>query len=124
VHVLVADRNREIGELIAYALDRAALRVVVAHDKGTALSLFAAHRPPVVVLDTVGMDVLARFKAASTDTAIIVVSALDSHDARAAALSLGVAHYLTKPFSYRELVVRVHECLRSDRPIPSDAAAD
>ena len=77
VHVLVADRNREIGELIAYALDRAALRVVVAHDKGTALSLFAAHRPPVVVLDTVGMDLLARFKAASTDTAIRSLIASD-----------------------------------------------
>jgi PleD family two-component response regulator len=80
--VLAADRHREIADLIAYALDRAAFRVVVAHDGDSARSLLAAHRPPVLVVDTVGMDVLARVTTASTDVAIIVVSALDSPESQ------------------------------------------
>jgi DNA-binding response OmpR family regulator len=120
-HVLVADRNEEVVELIAYVLDRAALRVVTAHDDECALSLFAAHRPPVVVIDPVGLSLLGRLRRPSAHTAIIVLSALDSEDARAKAFELGAAHYLTKPFSHHDLVGCVRACLQADQ---SDAAAE
>jgi CheY-like chemotaxis protein len=102
--VLVADRNQKVVELVAYALERAGLRVAGAHDATTALAVLAARRPPVIVLDTIGLGMLELLRPASQHTAIIVLSALDSEDARAAAFQLGAEHYLTKPFSHRELV--------------------
>ena len=111
--VLVADRQQEIVELVAHVLDRAGLRFVAAHDAGSALALFAAHRPPVVVLDTVGLGlgVLERLSSTSPHTAVIVLSARDAEDARAAAFELGAVDYFIKPFSHRDLVARIRACL-------------
>jgi DNA-binding response OmpR family regulator len=114
--VLVADRNQEVVELVAYALKRAGLRVVAAHDAAAALAVFAARQPPVIVFDTIGLGVLELLSAATQHTAIIVLSALDSEDARAAAFELGAEHYLTKPISYRELVACVRACLLRKQP--------
>lgn len=111
-HVLVADRNQEIVELVAYAVDRAGLRVVTAQDEETALALLAAHRPPVVVVDIVSIGVAGGLRAAGPETAIIVLSALDSEEAKAIAVELNAAHYLSKPFSHRELVSCILACLR------------
>src|ERR1043166_661257 len=51
VQVLVADRNRELVDLIACVLDRAGLSYATAYDKGSALEQFASVRPAVVVLE-------------------------------------------------------------------------
>src|SRR5689334_1271877 len=73
--VLIADRDRELVELIAYVLHRAGLRYAAAHDTTAAMELFAAVRPSVVVLDTNGLDLLQQFKAGSHQPAIIVLTA-------------------------------------------------
>jgi DNA-binding response OmpR family regulator len=112
MQVLIADRDRQLVELIAHTLHRAGLRSAAAHDKTSALELFAAMRPSVVVLDTDGLDLLQQFRAASSDAAIIVLTARSTEDARVSALNLGADDYLTKPFSHRELLARIRACLR------------
>src|SRR5690348_6629444 len=63
IQVLIADRDQELVELIAYVLRRAALRYATAHDKTSALELFASLRPSVVVLDNEGLNLLQYFSA-------------------------------------------------------------
>jgi two-component system, OmpR family, response regulator len=122
-HVLVADRNKEIVELVAYALDRAGLRVLTAHDDESALAQLEAHRPPVVVVDPVGLGVLGPLGDASAHTCVIVLSALDLEDARAA-FDLSAVHYVSKPFGPGDLVACVRACLQSDQSDAADVAAD
>jgi DNA-binding response OmpR family regulator len=114
--VLIADRDRELVELIAYVLHKAGLRYAAAHDTTAAMELFAAVRPSVVVLDTNGLDLLQQFRAGSHQPAIIVLTAGGSEEARVSALDQGANDYVTKPFSPRELLARIRACLRWSEP--------
>jgi DNA-binding response OmpR family regulator len=110
--VPVVDRDREVAELVAHTLHRAGLDFVAAHDATSALDLFDAVRPSVVVLDTAGIDVLEQLRAGNREAAIIVLTAPGPEDAKVAALELGADDYVTKPFSHRELLARIRACLR------------
>ena len=110
--VLVADRDWELAELVAHTLQRAGLRCVAAYDETSALELFAAQQPSVIVLDTHGLELIEQFRAASQDTAIVVVTERSSEDLRINALERGADDYLTKPFSFRELLARIQACMR------------
>lgn len=114
--VLIADCDRELVELIAHTLQRAGLRSAAAHDERSAVELFGSLRPLVVVLDSTGLDLLERFRSVSRDTAIIVLTANSSEDARICAFEAGADHYLSKPFSHRELLARIRACLRRNHP--------
>jgi DNA-binding response OmpR family regulator len=115
--ILIADRDRELAELVAHTLQRAGLRCRAADDERTALELFALERPSVVLLDTNGLDLLDQFSSGSGNAAIIILTAKTSEDARICALEGGVDDYLTKPFSHRELLARVRACLRRSQPV-------
>jgi DNA-binding response OmpR family regulator len=114
--VLIADRDRELVELIAHTLRRAGLRSIAAHDERSALELFGSLRPSVVVLDSNGLDLLEQFRDGSRGAAIIILTANRSEDARIRALEGGADDYLTKPFSHRELLARIRACLRRSHP--------
>jgi DNA-binding response OmpR family regulator len=123
IQVLIADRDRELVELIAYVLRRAALRYATAHDKTSALELFASLRPSVVVLDNEGLELLQYFSAGHHKPAIIVLTTANTEDARVNALEQGADDYVTKPFSPRELLARVRACLRRSQPDSPDGGA-
>jgi CheY-like chemotaxis protein len=117
--VLVVERYRDVVELLAYAFRRAGIGVLAVHDAASALDTCAAKRPPVVVVDPFGLDVLQQLRASNDDAAIIVLTAGDSDDvARVAALAVGADEYLTKPFSCTELVACVQACLLRGRQHP------
>jgi DNA-binding response OmpR family regulator len=110
--VLIADRDRDLVELIAHTLQRAGMRSAAAHDERSAVELFVSLRPSVVVLDSNGLDLLERFRSGSEDAAIIILTANAREDARICAFEAGADDYLTKPFSPRELLARIRACLR------------
>jgi DNA-binding response OmpR family regulator len=112
VQVLMADRDPDLVELIAYMLRRAGLRYATAHDEASALERFTLLRPSVVVLDTSSLDLLAHFRAQDAGAAIIVLTAGGTEDALVRALESGAEDYMTKPFSPRELLARIRACLR------------
>ena len=110
--VLIADRDQELVELVAYMLHRAGLRYAKAHDKTSAVELFASVRPRVLVLETNGLDLLQHFRHSSHHLAIIVLTTANTEEARVSALEQGADDYVTKPFSPRELLARIRACLR------------
>jgi DNA-binding response OmpR family regulator len=122
--VLIVERYRDVVELLAYAFRRAGIGFLAVHDAAAALEACAAHRPPVVVVDPFGLDVLQPLRASDDDAAIIVLTAADADElARVAALDVGADEYLTKPFSCTELVACVQTCLLRGRQHPSTHAA-
>jgi DNA-binding response OmpR family regulator len=109
--VLIADRDREVAELIAHTVGGAGLRSIAAHDEAAARALFESERPSVVILDTNGLDLLQLFRAASRHAAIIVVSAGGHEDVAMNAMALGADAYVVKPFSPRDLLACIRACL-------------
>jgi len=117
-HVLVADDDTPIRDVLRYALLRAGHTLVEAADGREAWTLFQQAMPrfDVVLLDIVmpeldGLEVCRRIRAGH-DTPIIFLSSRDEELDRILGLELGADDYVTKPFSPREVVTRLKVVLR------------
>ncbi|WP_306322752.1 MULTISPECIES: response regulator transcription factor [unclassified Streptomyces] len=118
--VLVVDDDPTVAEVVAGYLDRAGYRVDRADDGPAALARAAAHRPDLVVLDLMlpgmdGLEVCRRMRARGP-VPVIMLTARGDEDDRILGLEVGADDYVTKPFSPRELVLRVESVLRRARP--------
>jgi DNA-binding response OmpR family regulator len=94
--------------------------VVVAGDGQTGLELFRTEHPLAVVLDLIlpkisGRELCQTFKSLTSDTPIIVLSAISEVVDKVLLLELGADDYVTKPFSPRELTARVQAAIRRRR---------
>lgn len=120
--ILVVEDERDIGALIAYHLAREGHRVRTAGDGAEALAALAAERPDLVVLDLMlpgasGYNVLkeVRERDELRDVPVVVLTARRDEADRVKGLELGADDYITKPFSPRELVLRIAAVLRRAR---------
>ena len=116
VRILLVDDDRELIDLLAFALKRAGLDPVAAHDGTSALRTFEERNPDLVVLDinlgtSSGLDVLRELRRRSS-LPVIMLTALDSEEDKVRGLEAGADDYLTKPFSHRELIARIRAQLR------------
>jgi len=114
--VLVVDDEPAIRRLLRAALERSGHQVHEAADAASALASLSAERPQVVLLDLGlpdrdGLELIPLIRARS-DATILIVSARDATDEKVAALDLGAADYVTKPFDTDELLARVRAALR------------
>jgi two-component system response regulator VicR len=114
--ILLVDDDRELIDLLAFALKRAGLEPIAAYDAQSAMRLFDEREPSLVVLDinlgtSSGLDVLRELRRRS-QVPVIMLTALDSEEDKVRGLELGADDYLTKPFSHRELVARIKAQLR------------
>ncbi|MET9535161.1 response regulator transcription factor [Streptomyces sp. NPDC006649] len=125
--VLVVDDDPTVSEVVAGYLDRAGYSVDRAADGPAALECAARRRPDLVVLDLMlpGMDGLEVCRALRDrgPVPVIMLTARGDEDDRILGLEIGADDYVTKPFSPRELVLRVDSVLRrsgrgGDRPGP------
>lgn len=94
--------------------------VAVAGDGQTGLELFQSERPLAVVLDLIlpkisGRELCQTFKSLSSETPIVVLSAISEVVDKVLLLELGADDYVTKPFSPRELTARVQAAIRRQR---------
>jgi len=112
--VLVVDDQPRNSEALAQALQPLGYEVWQALDGPTALLLAREHLPDVILLDLrmPGMDGLEVCRKLKADPEtqllpVVVVTGMDSREARLAALEAGATDFLTKPFDLVELEVRV-----------------
>jgi DNA-binding response OmpR family regulator len=122
--VLVVDDDATVRDVVARYLGDAGYRVDLAADGDEALRSAAANHPDGVVLDlllpgTGGLAVCRALRATPTAAAIIMLTALGEEDDRIRGLELGADDYVLKPFSPRELVLRVGSVLRRTGPTPN-----
>lgn len=114
--ILVVDDEPTYRDTLAFNLGRDGYAVVTAADGAAALEQFRVARPDVVLLDLMlpgmsGEEVCRRIRATS-DVPIIMLTAKDSEIDKVVGLEVGADDYVTKPYSYRELVARVRAVLR------------
>ena len=120
--VLVVEDERDIAALVAYQLTRDGFRVETAHSGDEALTSMNRDVPDLVVLDRLlpgisGDEVLRTLRGdpATESTPVLMLTAKREREDRIEGLELGADDYLTKPFSPRELVLRVQAILRRSR---------
>ncbi|MGX9922618.1 response regulator [Streptomyces sp. NPDC002248] len=122
-HVLVVDDDPTVAEVVAGYLLRAGCTVDRAGDGPSALARAHTHRPDLVVLDLMlpgmdGLEVCRRMRERHP-VPVIMLTARGDEDDRILGLERGADDYVTKPFSPRELVLRVESVLRRTRPDPA-----
>jgi DNA-binding response OmpR family regulator len=123
--VLIADDDDVVRDVVRRYLERDGLDVSTAHDGTEALRLLGSQRIDVAVLDVMmpGPDGLSlcrslrqRGGTGGYGVPVILLTALGEEDDRIAGLEAGADDYLTKPFSPRELALRVKSVLRRSPP--------
>jgi DNA-binding response OmpR family regulator len=124
--ILLVEDERKLRELVRSYLERAGFTVVSTESGAEALTLAASAGPDLVVLDLGLPDVpgeaVAREVRAAGATPILMLTAKSSEEDRIRGLELGADDYVTKPFSPRELVLRVQAILRRGGPADGQAA--
>jgi two-component system phosphate regulon response regulator PhoB len=117
--VLIVDDERDLRTLLDFNLRQAGWRTAQAETGAEALARARTLRPAVIVLDlnlpdVSGMDVcrLLRADEATRDLPILMLTARSAEEDRVQGLELGADDYLAKPFSVRELVLRVDAVAR------------
>jgi DNA-binding response OmpR family regulator len=114
--VLAVDDDRDLLELIGFALAQAGFLVVKAADGPSAVRVFDAEAPDLVVLDinmpgASGFQVCEAIRARSR-VPVMMLTARSEEEDLVKALELGADDYLTKPFSPKTLLARIRALLR------------
>jgi DNA-binding response OmpR family regulator len=125
--LLLVDDDTDLLDVTAYALRREGFNVTVATDGMHALQRIEQERPDLIVSDVVmprldGFDLCQKVRQSGT-TPVILLTALNSEEHILRGFQLGADDYITKPFSPRQLAMRVRAVLRrgslSSEPEPS-----
>ena len=114
--VLVVDDEPIVRNVVVRYLERDGYRTLEAADGNEARRLLERHLPSLVVLDVMlpglsGLE-LCRWIRSRSETPIVMLTALGEETDRIVGLELGADDYLTKPFSPRELAIRVRNVMR------------
>jgi len=114
--ILVVDDDPTVREVVVSYLQAAGHVVLESADGETALRLFDDHGADLLVLDLMlpdldGLEVCRRVRT-RRDVPVIMLTALGGEADRVVGLERGADDYVTKPFSPRELVLRIESVLR------------
>ncbi|CAL9607176.1 Alkaline phosphatase synthesis transcriptional regulatory protein SphR [Streptomyces sp. enrichment culture] len=127
--ILLVEDDPTVAEVVTGYLTRAGHRVERVTDGLTALERAAAVRPRLVVLDLMlpgldGLEVCRRLRmGGGPPLPVVMLTARGEEEHRILGLEVGADDYLTKPFSPRELVLRVASVLRRAEAPPPTAPA-
>ena len=126
--VLVVEDERKLRELVRSYLERAGFTVLSTGSGAEAISLVSSASPDLVMLDLGLPDIpgetVAREVREPGSTPILMLTAKSGEEDRIRGLELGADDYVTKPFSPRELVLRVQAILRRGGPATADAGRE
>jgi DNA-binding response OmpR family regulator len=125
--VLVVEDERKLRDFVRSYLERAGFTVLSTGSGAEAIEMAIAASPDLVILDLGLPDVpgetVARELRDAISTPILMLTAKSAEEDRIRGLELGADDYVTKPFSPRELVLRVQAILRRGGAAPAQGVA-
>jgi DNA-binding response OmpR family regulator len=118
--VLLVEDERRLRELVRSYLERAGFTVLSTGSGAEAITLASSAAPDLVILDLGLPDVPGETVARELPAGVpvLILTSRSSEEDRIGGLELGADDYVTKPFSPRELVLRVQAILRRGAPAP------
>lgn len=125
---MIVEDEKDINDLIAYHLKQSGFSILTAMDGSFGLELAKKERPSLIILDLMlpemdGKDVCRALKSnpITRSIPVLILTAKADEMDRVIGLELGADDYVTKPFSPRELVLRVKAILRrKETPIEGE----
>lgn len=123
--ILIVEDDEDVKDLLEMTLRHAGYQTLAAKTGAAALRLAASERPDLILLDIMlpemsGIEVCRKLRGGDGGggVPIIVVSAKTEEVDKILALEIGADDYVTKPFSPRELVLRIDKLLRRKSGVP------
>jgi DNA-binding response OmpR family regulator len=115
--ILVVDDDPTVAEVVMSYLQREGLDARHVDDGLAALAAADDYQPDLLVLDLMlpgidGLEVCRRLRAGGSEVPIVMLTARGEEEDRVLGLEVGADDYVTKPFSARELVLRIQSVLR------------
>ena len=124
--ILVVEDEKDLQEVLAYNLRQAGHTAIVVGGGNDALAAVTEHRPDLLLLDLMlpdvsGVEICRRLKGdpLTRELPIVMVTAKGDEVDRVVGFELGADDYVVKPYSLRELLLRVDAVLRRTIPGPS-----
>jgi DNA-binding response OmpR family regulator len=126
-HILIADDNRDITDILSTYSRMEGFEPVVAEDGEEAIKLFLQYNPEVVLLDVMmpkedGYEVCRKIRSKSNVPVILITARGEDFD-KIMGLDIGADDYIVKPFSPREVMARVRAVMRRITKSEKDTAA-
>ena len=123
MNILVVEDDLELARALVQGLEEEAYRVNVARDGATALALSKSQSFDVVLLDVMlpgvdGFEVTRQLRSRKEDVGVLMLTARDTLQDVVKGLDAGADDYLTKPFSFEELLARIRALGRRSAPRP------
>jgi two-component system alkaline phosphatase synthesis response regulator PhoP len=124
--ILVVDDQASVRTLVREYLSEQGFRVVTAENGRTALFAARQEKPDLVLLDIMmpemdGYEFIRAHRKESETPVILLTAKLEESD-KVLGLELGADDYITKPFSMKELVARIHALLRRSGQVPAPSS--
>mgnify|MGYP001308166386 FL=1 len=127
-HILIADDNRDITDILSTYSRMEGFEPVVAGDGEEAIRLFNQYEPDVVLLDVMmpkedGYEVCRKIRSKSNVPVILITARGEDFD-KIMGLDIGADDYIVKPFSPREVMARVRAVLRRMSKTNKESTSD
>ncbi|HWT73790.1 MAG TPA: response regulator transcription factor [Mobilitalea sp.] len=127
-HILIADDNRDITDILSTYSRMEGFEPVVAGDGEEAIRLFAEYNPDVVLLDVMmpkedGYEVCRKIRSKSNVPVILITARGEDFD-KIMGLDIGADDYIVKPFSPREVMARVRAVMRRMAKVTKETTSD
>jgi len=127
--ILIIEDERDLAELLAFNLQQAGFTTTQAHDGAAGLTEALTHPPDLVVLDLMlpgllGTEVCRRLRQerATAGVPVLMLTARGEESDRVTGFEVGADDYVVKPFSVKEVVLRVKALLRRGGDSPASGA--
>jgi two-component system sensor histidine kinase/response regulator len=124
--LLIVEDETDVAEMIRYNLEKESYLTIVAYGGAEALEAAELHAPDLVLLDILLPDLsgwevcrILRESAKSRSIPILMLTALSSEEARIKGLTLGADDFVTKPFSIKELLLRIRKMIDRQHTLKS-----
>lgn len=128
--ILIIEDESDLAELLDFNLRQAGFAVTLAHDGAEGLAVALAAPPDLVILDLMlpgllGTEICRRLRGAPATAAmpILMLTARGEESDRVAGFEVGADDYVVKPFSVREVILRVKALLRRGADSPDEVKA-
>jgi len=125
--ILIIEDERDLAELLAFNLQQAGFAATMVHDGAAGLTEALAHPPDLVILDLMlpgllGTEVCRRLRQerATAAVPVLMLTARGEEIDRVVGFEVGADDYVVKPFSVREVVLRVKALLRRSGDAPAE----
>ena len=120
--VLIVEDEKNIVDIIRFNLQRTGYNTLEAYDGEAGLAMAREEKPDLILLDVMmpkmmGFDVCRALRAEGDNVPVIILTAREEEEDKILGLEIGADDYITKPYSFRELLARVRAVLRRNQMV-------